>query len=124
MHEHSIVQALRARVAREARASGTGVAIGPTSSRATVSFLVALFARDPCVLLSPLVGTAAAKGASAAVTVNIPYATATVGTMTLLAVTARAGAGALRAPRLGRWEHAAAGALIFLVGWMVGVVGF
>jgi len=100
----------------------SGVAHEPTSSRATVSSLFVLFALDPCVPLIPLVVAAAAMGAGAAVTAITLYAAATLGTMTLLAVTARAGAGALRAPWLDRWGHAAAGALILLVGWMVGIL--
>jgi nickel/cobalt exporter len=93
------------------------------SSRGTVTSLFVLFALDPCVPLIPLVGVAAALGVGAAVTVLCLYAAATVSTMTLLAVTARAGAGALRAPWLDRWGHAAAGALILLVGVVVGLVG-
>lgn len=93
------------------------------SCRGTVTALFVLFALDPCVPLIALVVAAAAVGPGAAVTVIALYAAATVGTMTLLAVTARAGAGVLRAPWLDRWGHAAAGALILLVGVAVGLVG-
>lgn len=93
------------------------------SSRATVTSLFVLFALDPCVPLIPLVVAAAALGPGAAVIVIAFYAAATLSTMTLLAVTTRAGAGVLRLPWLDRWGHAAAGALILLVGVAVGLVG-
>ena len=93
------------------------------SSRTTVTSLFVLFALDPCVPLIPLVVAAAALGPHAAVTVIALYGAATLSTMTLLAVTARAGAGVLRAPWLDRWGHAAAGALILLVGVAVGLMG-
>lgn len=103
---------------------GAGEAATPgLSSRGTVTSLFVLFALDPCVPLIPLVVAAAALGPVAAVTVIAVYAAATLSTMTLLAVTARTGAGVLRAPWLDRWGHAAAGALILLVGVAVGLVG-
>lgn len=97
------------------------------ASRLPVASLFVLFALDPCVPLIPVVVAAAALGTTPLLGVVAVYALTTLTTMTLLAATARAGAGAVRAPTLNRWldrwGHAAAGALILLVGAVVGLVG-
>jgi hypothetical protein len=89
-----------------------------------VGGLFVLFAADPCVAVVPILFAAAPLGARAATGVVLVYEIATIATMVLLVLPARAGAKALRFPWLERWADAAAGAVIAGVGVGVALLGW
>ncbi|MGE5414721.1 MAG: hypothetical protein ACM3NW_11130 [Syntrophomonadaceae bacterium] len=93
-------------------------------SRATVGGLFVLFSADPCVAVVPILFAAAPLGAHAATAVVLVYEVATIATMVLLVLPARAGAGALRFGGLERWADTAAGAVIAAVGVGVTILGW
>ncbi len=93
-------------------------------ARATVWGLFLLFSADPCVAVVPLLFAAAPLGARSATGVVVLYEIATIGTMVLLVLPARAGARALRSAWLERWADAAAGAVIAAVGLCVVSLGW
>jgi len=87
-----------------------------STSRASAWTLFLLFSADPCVAVVPLLFAAAPLGLAPTLGIVALYEAATLGTMLLLVMPARAGANALRAPWLDRYGDAAAGGLIALVG--------
>ena len=93
-------------------------------SRMTAWTLFLLFSADPCVAVIPLLVAAAPLGALKALLVVLAYEVATIGTMVLLVLPARAGARVLRAGWLDRYGDAAAGALIAAVGLVVAGLGW
>jgi hypothetical protein len=90
---------------------------------ATEWSLFLLFSSDPCVALIPLIIAASAAGWSAVAAVIVAYELGTIASMSLLVLTAHAGARAIRAPFFDRFGDAVAGALILTVGAMVRVLG-
>ena len=92
-------------------------------ARATVWGLFLLFSADPCVAVVPLLFAAAPLGARSATGVVFLYEIATIATMVLLVLPARAGARALRWQWLERWADAAAGVVIAVVGLCVVSLG-
>jgi hypothetical protein len=85
-------------------------------SRVTAWALFAFFAADPCVAVIPLVVASSALGWTSMLVVAAVYEVATIGTMVLLVLPARAGAAVLRLRWLDRYGDAAAGGLIAAVG--------
>ncbi|HEX7150928.1 MAG TPA: hypothetical protein VF618_05530 [Thermoanaerobaculia bacterium] len=90
---------------------------------ATEWSLFVLFSSDPCVALIPLIIAASSGGASAIAAVIVAYEVGTLASMSILVLTAQAGARAVRAPFLDRYGDAVAGALILTVGAAVMVLG-
>jgi ABC-type nickel/cobalt efflux system permease component RcnA len=86
--------------------------------------LFLIFCADPCVAVIPLLFAAAPLGAAQAAGIVVLYEMATIGTMVLLVLPARAGVGRLRAGWVERYGDAAAGALIAFVGVSVAVLGW
>ena len=93
-------------------------------TRATVGGLFVLFSADPCVAVVPILFAAAPLGAHSATAVVLLYEIATIATMVLLVLPARAGARALRFGGIERWADAAAGAVIAGVGVGVAILGW
>ncbi len=93
-------------------------------SRVTALTLFLLFCADPCVAVVPLVFAAAALGVAKAVAIVLLYEVATLATMLLLVVPARAGARVLSAPWLDRYGDALAGATVAAVGVAVALLGW
>lgn len=85
-------------------------------SGASVRGLFLLFCADPCVAVLPLMLAAAAGGFARVLAIVLVYEAATLATMLLFVLPARAGARALRAPWLDRYGDAVAGAVIAAVG--------
>lgn len=92
-------------------------------SRASVWTLFLLFSADPCVAVVPLMFVAAPLGLGKTIAIVLLYEAATLGTMLLLVLSARAGARLLRAPSLERFGHAAAGGVIAAIGIAVQLLG-
>jgi sulfite exporter TauE/SafE len=92
------------------------------TSRLTAWGLFLFFSADPCVAVIPLFLAAAPLGWTGMASVALVYEAATIGTMTLLVLPARAGARVLRLSWLDRYGDAAAGGLIAAVGVLV--IGF
>lgn len=93
-------------------------------SRASAWTLFLLFSADPCIAVIPLLFAAAPLGLARTLTIVLLYEAATLGTMLLFVLPARAGARALRAPWLDRYGDAAAGGLIAVVGVTVAALGW
>lgn len=93
-------------------------------SRLTAWGLFLFFSADPCVAVIPLFIAAAPLGWAGMASVALVYEAATVGTMTLLVLPARAGARVLRLTWLDRYGDAAAGGLIAAVGVLVMGLGW
>jgi hypothetical protein len=93
-------------------------------SRTTAWGLFAFFAADPCLAVIPIVAAGAPLGALPATAVVVAYEAATIATMLLLVLPARAGARALRAPWLDRYGDAVAGVVIVAVGVVVSSLGW
>jgi hypothetical protein len=85
--------------------------------------LMALYSVDPCVALIPILIAAGPLGWPAIVAIILAYEVACLATMVGLVLPARAGAKLITMTWLERWEHAAAGVFIALVGIVVGVLG-
>lgn len=85
--------------------------------------LFLLFSADPCVAVIPLMFASVPIGWSATIAVVAAYETATIGTMVLLVLPARAAASALRGSWVDRWGDALAGGVVVLVGVMVAELG-
>lgn len=85
--------------------------------------LLALYSVDPCVALIPILIAAGSLGWPSIIAIIVAYEVACLTTMVGLVLPARAGAKMIRAGWLERWEHAAAGVFIALVGIVVGVLG-
>lgn len=94
------------------------------SPHLTAWTLFLLFSADPCVAVVPLLFAAAPLGALKTVAVVVLYETATIGTMVLLVMPARAAARAVRAEWLNQYGEAAAGGVIVFVGLAVAVLGW
>lgn len=92
-------------------------------SRASAWALFLLFSADPCVAVIPLLFAAAPLGLAPTLGIVMLYEAATLGTMLLFVLPARAGARGLHAPWLDRYGDAAAGGLIAAVGVAVAVLG-
>ena len=86
---------------------------------ATAWTLFLLFSVDPCVAVIPLLFAAAPLGALRTTGVVLAYELATLATMTVLVLPARAGARRLRAGWLDRFGDALAGTVIAAVGLAV-----
>jgi nickel/cobalt transporter (NicO) family protein len=93
------------------------------ASRKTAWSLFLLFSADPCVAVIPLLFAAAPLGAARTTGVVLLYELATIGTMVLLVLPARAGARVLHAPWLDRYGHAVAGTVIAVTGVTVAALG-
>jgi hypothetical protein len=93
-------------------------------SRASAWTLFLLFSADPCVAVAPFIVAAAPLGISRMLAVTLLYEAATLATMLVLVLPARAGARVLRAPWLDRYGDAAAGGVIAGVGLLVAGLGW
>lgn len=82
-----------------------------------------LFCADPCIALIPMIVAAAAAGWGAVGAVILVYELATIAAILVLVVTAHAGARRLRFAWADRYGDAVAGALIVVLGTLVGVLG-
>ncbi len=92
-------------------------------SRATAWSLFLLFSADPCVAVIPLLFAAAPLGAGPCTTIVVLYEVATIGTMVLLVLPARAGAARLRLSWLDHWGDVVAGGVIIITGLAVTALG-
>lgn len=90
---------------------------------ATEWSLFVLFSSDPCVALIPLIIAASGGGWAHIAAVIVAYELGTIASMSILVVTAHAGARVFRAPFFDRFGDAVAGALILTVGAAVRVLG-
>jgi hypothetical protein len=88
-------------------------------SRTSVWTLFLLFSADPCVAVVPLMFAAAPLGPGKTLAIVLLYEAATLGTMLLLVLPARAGARLLQAPSLERYGDVAAGGVIAGIGLAV-----
>jgi hypothetical protein len=86
---------------------------------ATARALFLLFCADPCVAVIPLMFAASASGWPAAAAVVAVYETATIVTMVLLVLPARAVTHAIRGHWIDRYGDVLAGSLIATVGVLV-----
>lgn len=91
------------------------------SERTTAWTLFLLFSADPCVAVIPLLFAAAPLGAVSTAGIVVLYEVATIGTMAVLVLAARAGARRLQKGWLDRYGDAAAGAVIAVTG--IAVIG-
>jgi len=96
----------------------------PREGRVTPWTLFLLFSADPCVAVVPLMFAAAPLGWSSTLAVVIAYELATIATMVLLVLPARAAAGAVGGRWADRYGDALAGGTIAVVGLLVVSVGF
>jgi hypothetical protein len=93
-------------------------------SRASAWMLFLLFSADPCIAVAPFIIAAAPLGIGRTLAVVLFYEAATLATMLVLVLPARAGARVLRAPWLDRYGDAAAGGVIVIVGVLVVGLGW
>lgn len=97
-------------------------------SKVTVWSLFLLFSADPCVAVIPILFAAAPLGVVRTAVVVLLYEAATIATMVLLVLPARAGARLLRGKWLDHCLHhygdAAAGGTIAAVGLVVALLGW
>ncbi len=94
------------------------------SSRTTAWALFLLFAADPCVAVIPLLFASAPLGALRTTAIVVLYELATIGTMVVLVLPARAAARVVRGAWLDRYGDATTGALIAAVGLVVAGLGW
>ena len=92
--------------------------------RATAWTLFLLFSADPCVAVIPLIFAAAPTGLARTLGIVAVYEAATLATMLLFVLPARAGAGFLGAAWLDRYGDAVAGGVIAAVGVAVFGLGW
>ena len=85
--------------------------------------LFALFSADPCVAVIPMIMAASSGGWHAVGSVVVAYELATIGTMVVFVLTARAGISALRFVWIDRFGDAVAGGLIVVLGAVLAVLG-
>ncbi|MFI5179595.1 MAG: hypothetical protein ACHQO8_13575, partial [Vicinamibacterales bacterium] len=85
--------------------------------------LFLLFCADPCVAVIPLMFATAPLGWPSTLAVVAAYELATIGTMVVLVIPARAAAGLLRWAWADRWGDALAGGVVALVGAVVVTLG-
>ncbi|HEY7368460.1 MAG TPA: hypothetical protein VIA29_01135 [Thermoanaerobaculia bacterium] len=93
----------------------------PSATSARALFL--LFSADPCVAVVPLMFAAAPLGFGRTLAIVLLYEAATLGTMLLFVLPARAGVGRLRMEGLDRYGDAAAGGVIAAAGLAVTILG-
>jgi hypothetical protein len=93
-------------------------------SRVTAWGLFAFFSADPCVAVIPLFIAAVPLGWAGMIAVAAVYEVATISTMVLLVLPARAGAAVLRFHWLDRYGDAGAGGLIAATGLVVMAMGW
>ncbi|HMA28576.1 MAG TPA: hypothetical protein VKS23_01820 [Thermoanaerobaculia bacterium] len=93
------------------------------ASKKTAWSLFVLFSADPCVAVIPLLFAAAPLGTAPTVGLILLYEAATIGTMIVLVLPARAGVSLLRLPWLDHWGDAVAGGLIAATGLLVSALG-
>lgn len=93
------------------------------ASKTTAWSLFLLFSADPCVAVIPLLFAAAPLGAAPTVGIVLLYEAATIATMVLLVLPARAGFEKLRFPWLDHWGDAVAGGVIAATGLVVMALG-
>jgi hypothetical protein len=93
----------------------------PSATSARMLFV--LFSADPCVAVVPLMFAAAPLGFARTLAVVLLYEAATLATMLVFVLPARAGARVLRARWLDRYGDAAAGGVIAGVGLAVTLLG-
>lgn len=93
------------------------------ASKKTAWSLFLLFSADPCVAVIPLLFAAAPLGSGPTAGIVFLYEIATIGTMVLLVLPARAGARVIRARWLDRYGDVAAGAVIAATGVVVAAIG-
>ncbi|HEY3350465.1 MAG TPA: hypothetical protein VGM13_11880 [Thermoanaerobaculia bacterium] len=93
------------------------------ASKTTAWSLFLLFSADPCVAVIPLLFAAAPLGTAPTVGLVLLYEAATIGTMIVLVLPARAGFQRLRFPWLDHWGDAVAGGLIAVTGLVVMALG-
>lgn len=94
----------------------------PSKTSAWTLFL--LFSADPCVAVAPLLFGAVPLGAGKTLVIVLLYELATLATMVVLVLPARAGARVLRFSWLDRYGDAAAGGVIAGVGLVVVGLGW
>ncbi|MBW8866166.1 MAG: hypothetical protein JF610_02370 [Acidobacteria bacterium] len=87
--------------------------------RVTPWTLFVLFSADPCVAVIPLMFAAAPLGWGSTLAVIVAYETATIATMVLLVLPARAAAATMRGAWAERYGDALAGGVVALVGLAV-----
>jgi len=92
-------------------------------SRVTPWTLFVLFSADPCVAVIPLMFASAPLGWTATLAIAAAYEAATIGTMVLLVLPARAAAATVRGAWADRYGDALAGAVVALVGLAVVSLG-
>jgi nickel/cobalt transporter (NicO) family protein len=85
--------------------------------------LFLLFSADPCVAVIPLMFAAAPLGWAATAAVAAAYEIATIGTMVVLVLPARAAVGAVRGAWVDQWGELLAGSIVALVGFAVVTLG-
>jgi nickel/cobalt transporter (NicO) family protein len=85
--------------------------------------LFLLFSADPCVAVIPLLFAAAPLGWVSTVTVVAAYELATITTMVMLVLPARAAAAVIRGVWFDQWGDALAGAVVATVGLAVMIIG-
>jgi hypothetical protein len=90
---------------------------------ATEWSLFVLFSSDPCVALIPLIIAASGGGWPLIAAVIVAYEIGTIASMSILVVTAHAGARAIRSHLFGHYGDAIAGGLIVTVGAAVQLLG-
>jgi hypothetical protein len=93
------------------------------ASKTTAWSLFLLFSADPCVAVIPLLFAAAPLGTARTVGIVLLYEAATIATMIVLVLPARAGFARLRFPWLDHWGDAVAGGLIVATGLVVMALG-
>jgi nickel/cobalt transporter (NicO) family protein len=99
-------------------ASALGHQAAPASP-VTPWTLFLLFSADPCVAVIPLMFAAAPLGWASTLAVIVAYEAATIATMVLLVLPARAAAATLRGAWADRYGDALAGGVVALVGLAV-----
>lgn len=98
---------------------GVGNRFHTPSTRVTPWTLFLLFSADPCVAVIPLMFAAAPLGWSSTLAVVVAYEAATIATMVLLVLPARAAAATIRGAWADRYGDALAGGVVALVGLAV-----
>lgn len=93
------------------------------ASKSTAWSLFLLFSADPCVAVIPLLFAAAPLGTAPTVGIVLLYEAATIATMIVLVLPARAGFERLRFPWLDHWGDAVAGGVIAATGLAVMALG-
>jgi hypothetical protein len=93
------------------------------AARTTAWSLFVLFSVDPCVAVIPLLFAAAPLGTAPTVGIVLLYEAATLGTMIVLVLPARAGYERLHVPWLDHWGDAVAGGIIASTGVVVMALG-